>query len=307
MISRNKILTAAHCGINDDNLAVHSVVIGATHFKSVKRYPIVRVFNHEKFGTGARGDPLNDIAILEVHRGTDKDNNNNTSNSNYYYPTVNSNYSLPLDHERLYVSGFGRTETNSDTSNILRTTSVRVLSKAECSVAINNITLDNRICALSPGRDACTGDSGGPLYAYNSNNNNINRRAKDLVIYGIVSFGIKCAHPTVPGIYVRVSRYSDWISAVLAIAPTPYRSVRSVITILILAGIAFLALITVVAALCCVSKRREARINSNNNNNSAIHKGALGALGHFDTNDTSVRKKTPWFQSPKKPLPVAFL
>lgn len=57
------------------------------------------------------------------------------------------------------------------------------------------------ICAgaIDPARDACQGDSGGPLVAN-----------KHLV--GIVSWGEGCGHNIYPGVYTRVSEYSDWIS-----------------------------------------------------------------------------------------------
>ena len=55
-------------------------------------------------------------------------------------------------------------------------------------------------------RDSCVGDSGGPL-------------VKNFVVdgddayyqVGIVSFGFECGKPNEPGIYARVTEYTDWI------------------------------------------------------------------------------------------------
>lgn len=48
------------------------------------------------------------------------------------------------------------------------------------------------------GRDACTSDSGGPLYYQG-------------VVVGVVSFGVGCALPYYPGVYARVQHFSHWI------------------------------------------------------------------------------------------------
>ncbi len=63
----------------------------------------------------------------------------------------------------------------------------------------------DQLCAghLSEGGvDTCYGDSGGPLFLRQGN-------AHRLV--GIVSWGEGCAEPGKPGVYTRVSAFSDWI------------------------------------------------------------------------------------------------
>lgn len=62
-----------------------------------------------------------------------------------------------------------------------------------------------QVCAgkAAGGIDSCFADSGGPLI----NDQN--------VIVGIVSTGIGCARPGLPGVYTRVSEYTDWIESVM--------------------------------------------------------------------------------------------
>ena len=56
----------------------------------------------------------------------------------------------------------------------------------------------------SPGKDACKGDSGGPLIC------DINNRA---VIVGIVSHGRGCGEEGKPGIYAKVDYFKKWLNS----------------------------------------------------------------------------------------------
>lgn len=52
-------------------------------------------------------------------------------------------------------------------------------------------------------KDACQGDSGGPLLC--------NNQDQSWFVAGIVSWGINCAQPQLPGIYTNVPLYLKWI------------------------------------------------------------------------------------------------
>ncbi|KAI4476995.1 hypothetical protein M0804_013175 [Polistes exclamans] len=55
------------------------------------------------------------------------------------------------------------------------------------------------------GRDSCWADSGGPLMIGS------NPDGRTMVI-GIVSSGVGCARPRLPGVYTRISEYISWIT-----------------------------------------------------------------------------------------------
>lgn len=107
------------------------------------------------------------------------------------------------------VVGWGTT--NADRNNYefpdaLQAAKVPILSNAECQeTGYGNIIRNNLLCAgnlTHGGRDACVGDSGGPLTVVQNGRH---------VLAGLVSFGHSCALPEWPGIYTRISEYSDWI------------------------------------------------------------------------------------------------
>lgn len=60
----------------------------------------------------------------------------------------------------------------------------------------------NMICAGEYGKDACLGDSGGPLIIPDGNGND--------VLEGIVSWGYYCGG-NFPTVYTRVSNFVGWI------------------------------------------------------------------------------------------------
>ena len=51
--------------------------------------------------------------------------------------------------------------------------------------------------------DACHGDRGGPLVCPDGATS---------YLHGVTSFGYGCALPKLPGVYTRVSEYSNWIN-----------------------------------------------------------------------------------------------
>lgn len=56
--------------------------------------------------------------------------------------------------------------------------------------------------------DTCQGDSGGPLICDNLDSSG--RGVAKAILVGLTSFGEECGGQK-PGVYTRVSAYSDWI------------------------------------------------------------------------------------------------
>ncbi|XP_071963552.1 mannan-binding lectin serine protease 1-like, partial [Antedon mediterranea] len=105
------------------------------------------------------------------------------------------------------VIGWGEMSVYHSTSNYLREVYVSLVSRNTCDDAFRppvEVT-ENMVCAgeRHGGKDACRGDSGGPLMFRNY----------DLAyfVHGIVSWGNGCAKPGFYGVYTRVENYVNWI------------------------------------------------------------------------------------------------
>ncbi|PTL76207.1 serine protease [Vitiosangium sp. GDMCC 1.1324] len=108
------------------------------------------------------------------------------------------------------VAGWGLTrEGGYDTSSILMQVSVPTINSRELASMYSKegISIDPKAMLgagyRQGGKDSCQGDSGGPFVFKNGNN---------YVLQGIVSFGVGCARPGLPGVYTRVSSYISWIN-----------------------------------------------------------------------------------------------
>ncbi|NJQ05360.1 S1 family peptidase [Streptomyces lonarensis] len=105
-----------------------------------------------------------------------------------------------------HVLGWGRTAEVGNASTVLRIAEVPLVADAACEAAYASHTFQvdsaSMVCAGLPegGVDACQLDSGGPLVV-------------DGVLVGVVSWGNGCARPDFPGVYVRVSAFSEALSA----------------------------------------------------------------------------------------------
>jgi trypsin len=97
------------------------------------------------------------------------------------------------------ISGWGTTsESASDTEDTLRATTVNVLADSNCTAAYgSDYDSGTMLCAAAPGKDTCSGDSGGPLEA--------SLGGGSYALVGITGWGDGCARANAPGVYTRVA------------------------------------------------------------------------------------------------------
>jgi secreted trypsin-like serine protease len=100
------------------------------------------------------------------------------------------------------ILGWGTTTENGSSSDQLLTAEVPTTSDEDCAAAYGgSFIASDMVCAgfEEGGVDTCQGDSGGPLVI-------------DGKLAGIVSFGNGCARPGFPGVYTRLTTFSDAVT-----------------------------------------------------------------------------------------------
>ncbi|KAK9506532.1 hypothetical protein O3M35_008453 [Rhynocoris fuscipes] len=115
------------------------------------------------------------------------------------------------------VTGWGRLEFLGSVSPKLQEVDITLVNGTECkrlhgknARIPDGIAPDIMVCAgeKEGGKDACSGDSGGPLLI-----NQANSCLKYQI--GITSFGKECGLPNSPGVYTKISPFVPWIESIV--------------------------------------------------------------------------------------------
>ncbi|XP_063887739.1 proclotting enzyme-like [Scylla paramamosain] len=203
------VLTAAHCLFNQDTLVqlnASSVMVGIGDHNQFSTdddvVGITRQVGVEEFKIFSQFSIVNvdfDIALLKLKEPLD------------FSPKEIGPICLPKDDTQTYggdqgiVAGWGTTaEDEINQPAILMEVELPILPAATCEMIMVNFfsITDTMICAgAERGKDACGGDSGGPL--------SVVERERHVVV-GVAAFGEGCARDK-PGVYSRVSKYLEWI------------------------------------------------------------------------------------------------
>uniref|UniRef100_A0A8C0ZAI0 Plasminogen n=1 Tax=Cyanistes caeruleus TaxID=156563 RepID=A0A8C0ZAI0_CYACU len=197
LIDPQWVLTAAHCLEKSSRPAAYKVYLGL--HKELATEPSVQIRDVEKLIKEPRRA---DIALLKLSR-----------------PAVINNHVIPVclpkensvlgGREECYVTGWGDTRgTRGD--GYLKETGFPVIENKICNRPefLNGRVKNHELCAgnIHGGTDTCQGDSGGPLVCLDQDK---------FVQHGVTSWGLGCAQPMKPGVYVRVSNYIPWIKSVM--------------------------------------------------------------------------------------------
>lgn len=208
-VPKGWVLTAAHCVAQFKSdpsriklrLALDNDVLSEP---GGPRLAATKIVVHERFHTPPFNNHKNDIALIEFR----------------FLRTTPVNLRLPplvpkdveselLDKIRSgYVVGYGMDSLSpyGRLSVYLNQVRVNLITKEQCASHpdFGSLVGDNELCAGNEAGDSCAGDSGGPLLIWDD--------AQGYMVIGLVSWGKGCGS-NLPGVYVRVSAYKDWIEA----------------------------------------------------------------------------------------------
>ncbi|KAK5649792.1 hypothetical protein RI129_000821 [Pyrocoelia pectoralis] len=219
LINNRYLLTAAHCILTSpEPITVVSVRLGEWKLST----QMDCIYN---IAISTCSDPVVDVNIDQQipHPYFSSSNGNNDIGLLRLETNVNYTDSIrpiclpppelptPKDGTFMDISGWGITETGRQSDYKLKA-QVPVLSNEECKKVFTDYSHinPNQACAGGKdGKDACHGDSGGPLMT--------TFKKKDVLDEdqwyqeGIIYRGIGCGRKGVPSLYTRISRYSRWI------------------------------------------------------------------------------------------------
>nr|XP_006128516.1 coagulation factor XI [Pelodiscus sinensis] len=199
IISNQWILTAAHCIDNLEIPNLWRVYAGILKLSEIKEdtpfFRVQEIVIHPQYVIAETGY---DIALMKLDRSMNF--------TDLQWPVC-----LPSKEERntvytnCWVTGWGYTKEQDDVQDTLQKVKIPVISTEECQTRYQQHMInDKMICAgyREGGKDACKGDSGGPLSC---------KHEEIWYVVGIISWGEGCARPEQPGVYTKVAEYADWI------------------------------------------------------------------------------------------------
>jgi hypothetical protein len=204
IISGDWIITAAHCTEDDyGNLIPASqidIIVGANNPRSGlegQKYSVSKVIRHENF------DPItlnNDIALLQL-----------SASINYPNATpirlvsgIDSAAGATDPGVMAWLTGYGLTKVSPPTvPTVLQKLQIPIVTNTQASTVWPDIAPSDMMAGYrAANKDACNGDSGGPLIVPVDN---------EFKVAGLVSWG--SSNCNTYGAYTRISLYESWISS----------------------------------------------------------------------------------------------
>ncbi|XP_041807066.1 transmembrane protease serine 3 [Chelmon rostratus] len=197
IVTSRWILTAAHCVYGFADPSMWAVHVGLTEqpVHGAQSLAVEQIIYHSRY----RPKGLDyDIALMKLAAPL--------VFNGLVEPICLPNYGEEFEEGTMcWISGWGATEDEGETSVVLRSAMVPLLSTKTCNQpeVYQGFISSWMICAgyLEGGTDSCQGDSGGPL------------ACEDSVwkLVGATSWGIGCAVRNKPGVYTRITQSLSWI------------------------------------------------------------------------------------------------
>lgn len=198
ILTARHVLTAAHCVKRDGSLEPSEIRVSYGHSEHEKGQvlSVKALYRHRHFNATTYN---HDIAMLVLNTSLTL----GPTSRHICLPSGNHTF----DDQKAIVVGWGSMhESSIYGASELRYTSQVVWPSGNCSAKLKFFNHNTQICAYDRYSDACVGDSGGPLMIKNGD---------VFELIGLVSNGIGCNRPDMPGGYTRITRYLKWINKAL--------------------------------------------------------------------------------------------
>lgn len=205
------VVTAAHCVDDSSTWPYLRIAAGVTTTNGISSntfIDVARVLVHEQWNSQTSE---NDVALLELSSPIDL---TSTSRRAIDLPTSVGG-TWPSSGTNAYITGWGATSYEGNSSNALRGATIQVLASpgsGSCGSYGGSYAPASMLCAgvAGGGIDTCQGDSGGPLAILVDGK---------WTLGGITSWGNGCASAGFPGLYTRVTSYVAWIQSQSTVTP----------------------------------------------------------------------------------------
>ncbi|XP_009206295.2 coagulation factor XI isoform X2 [Papio anubis] len=199
IIGNQWILTAAHCFYGVESPKILRVYIGILNQSEIKEdtsfFGVQEIIIHDQYKMAESGY---DIALLKLETTV----NYTDSQRPICLPSKGDRNVIYTD---CWVTGWGYRKLRDKIQNTLQKAKIPLVTNEECQRRYRGHTITHKmICAgyREGGKDACKGDSGGPLSC---------KHNEVWHLVGITSWGEGCAQRERPGVYTNVVEYVDWI------------------------------------------------------------------------------------------------
>lgn len=204
LIAPQWVMTAAHCFFNvieqDLDADAVDVVVGRTNLSLAggERIAVTELVLHPSYDNTLIDY---DIALLKLAHPTT-------------IPWLERRVGYD-DEARLAVTGtmttvigWGVTSEGGEMPATLQQVDLPLVDQDICAEVMGDVT-DRMMCAgvIEGGRDACLGDSGGPMMVRDD--------AGHDTLLGLVSWGVGCGEAEYYGIYTRIARFNAWIDGIV--------------------------------------------------------------------------------------------
>ncbi|KUO15776.1 S1 family peptidase [Streptomyces dysideae] len=191
LVSPTKVVTAAHCMVGESTSSVR-VVGGRTYRNGTNGTvsQVSKIWIHPSYTDATNGD---DVAVLTLSTSMPY------TTASYVSSSQTGVYAAGTTAR---IVGWGTTSSGGSSSNQLRTATVPTVSDSSCGGSYgSDYIASDMVCAgyTSGGTDTCQGDSGGPLLIGG-------------VLAGITSWGEGCAAAGYPGVYTRLTTFSNLVT-----------------------------------------------------------------------------------------------